>query len=158
MLHFALMFPERHRLAHFRVVGWAIGLAIALLYEIFLYTPAAYSRILTADMLYLAAVAGFFCLHMLLAYVRGNSPLVRQRVRVILVGALFGFGTPAVVLALAAVMAGDFTMNLAATTPFMFALALAYAIVQHDLFEIDAMVKRGAYYLALTGAVSGAYI
>ena len=34
---------------------------------------------------------------------------------------------------------------------------VAYAIVKHDLFELDAMVKRGAYYLLLTGAVGAAY-
>src|SRR5439155_1577431 len=46
----------------------------------------------------------------------------------------------------------------AAFTPFLFALSVAYAIVQHDLLEIDAMVKRGAYYLVLTGAVGSAYV
>ena len=39
----------------------------------------------------------------------------------------------------------------------LFPLAVAYAIVKHDLFEIDAMMKRGAYYLLLTGAVGVAY-
>jgi len=158
MLHFALVFPERHRWARLRVVGWVLALGIALAYEIFLYSPVVYSRILTTNMFYIAAVAAFFCGNLAVAYVRSGSQLVRQRVRVILVGALFGFVVPAVVLVFAAVTAGDASMNLAATTPFMFAVALAYAIVQHDLFEIDAMVKRGAYYLALTGAVSAAYL
>src|SRR5207245_818992 len=36
--------------------------------------------------------------------------------------------------------------------------ALAYAVMKHDLFEIDAMVKRGVYYLVLSGAVAAAYI
>jgi signal transduction histidine kinase len=49
-------------------------------------------------------------------------------------------------------------MNFAAFTPFLFALSLAYAIVKHDLLELDAMVKRGAYYLLLTGAVGAAYV
>jgi len=49
-------------------------------------------------------------------------------------------------------------MNLATFTPFLFALSLAYAIVKHDLLEIDAMVKRGAFYLLLTGAVGAAYM
>ncbi len=49
-------------------------------------------------------------------------------------------------------------MNVAAFTPFLFALSLAYAIVKHDLLEIDAMVKRGAYYLLLSGAVGAAYV
>ena len=158
MLHFALVFPERHRWARLRIGGWLLALAIAVAYEVFLYSPVVYSRVLTTNMLYIAVVAAFFCCNLAVAYVRSGSQLVRQRVRVILVGALFGFVVPAVVLIFAALMAGDASMNLAATTPFVFALALAYAIVQHDLFEIDAMVKRGAYYLALTGAVSAAYV
>ncbi len=158
MLHFALMFPERHRWARLRVVGWATALTIAVFYEVFLYSPAFYSRVLTTNMLYIAVVAAFFCLNLVAAYVRGESQLVRQRVRVIMVAALFGFAVPTVVLAFAAVLAGDVSMNMAATTPFVFGLGLAYAIVQHDLFEIDAMVKRGAYYLVLTGTVSVAYV
>jgi signal transduction histidine kinase len=49
-------------------------------------------------------------------------------------------------------------MNIAVFTPFLFVLCLAYAIVKHDLLEIDAMVKRGAYYLLLTGAVGLSYL
>src|SRR5262249_10591955 len=56
------------------------------------------------------------------------------------------------------VTGGGFAVNTAAFTGFLFALGLAYAIVKHDLFEIDAMVKRGAYYLLLTGAVGAAYM
>jgi len=158
MLHFALLFPERHRFARYGGLAWMLGLAIAVAYELFLYVPARYSLVLTTNMLYIAAVATFFCGNAVASYVRGASQLVRQRVRVIVVGAIFGFALPAVVLGLAATMAGDVSMNLAATTPFIFGVALAYAIVQHDLFEIDAMVKRGAYYLVLTGAVSTAYV
>jgi signal transduction histidine kinase len=158
MLHFALVFPEGHRWARLRIVGWMFAAAIAAAYEAFLYSPVVYSRVLTTNMFYIALVAAFFCGNLAVAYVRSGSQLVRQRVRVVLVGALFGFVVPAVVLIVAVLMAGDASMNFAATTPFMFALALAYAIVQHDLFEIDAMVKRGAYYLALTGAVSAAYL
>ena len=68
-------------------------------------------------------------------------------------GTLFGFALPAVILLASVFMGGGVAMNLAAVTPFLFALSLAYAVVKHDLFEIDAMVKRGAYYLLLTGAV-----
>src|SRR5206468_1530323 len=65
---------------------------------------------------------------------------------------------PSVVLVISAAVWGEVAMNTAAFTPFLFALSLAYAIVKHDLFEIDAMVKRGAYYLVLTGAVGAAYV
>src|SRR3989442_528097 len=48
--------------------------------------------------------------------------------------------------------------RIATVARFLFALSLAYAIVKHDLLEIDAMVKRGAYYLVLSGAVGAAYV
>jgi signal transduction histidine kinase len=158
MLHFGLVFPQRHRWARARFAGYALSSVIAVLYEVFLYSPSAYSRVLTTNMLFLGLVAVFFCLRLVESYVRSDSQLVRQRVRVILIGALFGFAVPAVVLTLGALVEGDISMNIAALTPFMFAVSLAYAVVKHDLFEIDAMVKRGAYYLVLTGMISLAYV
>jgi signal transduction histidine kinase len=158
MLHFGLVFPEEHRWARLRFVGYALSIVVALSYEVFLDSPADYSRILNGNMLYVGLVAVFFCSRLVQTYARSDSQLVRQRVRVILVGALFGFGVPAVVLTLGALMGGDISMNIAALTPFIFAVSLAYAVVQHDLFEIDAMVKRGAYYLVLTGMISLAYV
>jgi signal transduction histidine kinase len=158
MLHFGLVFPEEHRWSRFRFAGYALSAVIALSYELYLYSPADYSRILNGNMLYIGLVAVFFCSRLVGSWLRSDSQLVRQRVRVILLGALFGFGVPAVVLTLGALMEGDISMNIAALTPFIFALSLAYAVVQHDLFEIDAMVKRGAYYLVLTGMISLAYV
>jgi hypothetical protein len=149
MLHFGLVFPWRHRWARLRIVGWLIALAIAVAYELCLYSPIWYSRILTTNMLYLAAVAMFFCLNVVVAYLRSGSQLVRQRVRVVLVGALLGFVVPAVVLAFAAVMAGT-SMNSAATTPFVFGLAPRLRSLARPL-RIDAMVGSGAPHLVLTG-------
>jgi signal transduction histidine kinase len=158
MLHLGLLFPQPHPWAHMRFAGYLLSLAIAVPYQLMLYAPVEYSRILRTDMLYLGCVGIFFCSRLVLAYWRNDSQLARQRVRVITVGTLLGFALPALVLPLAAVMAGGVAKNTAAFTPFVFALALAYAIVKHDLFEIDAMVKRGAYYLVLTGAIGTAYV
>ena len=153
-----LLFPQAHALAHMRFAGYALSLALLVPYEVFLYHPAEYSRILNANMLYLGVVAIFFCARLVLEYWRSTSQLTRQRVRVITLGSLFGFALPALVLPLAAFMAGGVAMNTAALTPFVFAVALAYAVVKHDLFDIDAMVKRGAYYLVLTTAIGAAYV
>jgi signal transduction histidine kinase len=79
-------------------------------------------------------------------------------VRIVTLGALFGYALPGIVLVSSAFRGGDVAMNLASYTPFLLALSMGYAIVVHDLFEIDAMVKRGAYYLVLTGAVGAAYV
>jgi signal transduction histidine kinase len=157
-LHLALLFPQAHRLVHMRFAGYAASFAFLVPYEVFLYQPSEYSRILRGNMLYLGMVAIFFCARLVVEYWRSTSQLTRQRVRVIMLGSLFGFALPAVVLPLAALMAGGVAMNTAAFTPFVFGIALAYAVVKHDLFEIDAMVKRGAYYLVLTVAIGAAYV
>jgi len=157
-LHLAFVFPHVHRYAHMRFAGYALSLALVVPYELFLYEPAEYSRILTISMLYLGLVAIAFCARLVIAYLRGTSVLARQRVRVIMLGALAGFALPAAVLTMAGLMAGGVAMNTAALTPFVFSVALAYAVVKHDLFEIDAMVKRGAYYLVLTTAVGATYV
>ena len=158
LLHLFLLFPQAHPLAGWSAAGWAVSLAILVPYELFLYRPAVYSRMLYANVAYFALTAAFFGWRLASEYRRGRSQLARQRVRVITVGTLFGFALPGVILLASVLMTGGFAVNVAALTPFLFALSLAYAVVKQDLFELDAMVKRGAYYLLLTGAVGGAYV
>jgi signal transduction histidine kinase len=157
-LHLALVFPQPHRFARWRFAGYLLSLALTVPYQMFLYRPAAYSLCLTATMTYLGLVAILFCHHLVSEYWRGRSALARQRVRVTTLGTLLGFALPGAIVLLSAFRVGGVAMNLATLTPFLFALSLAYAVVKHDLFEIDAMVKRGAYYLLLTGAVGAAYV
>ncbi len=157
-LQMVMLFPQPHRFAGWRFAGYAVSAAIALAYELFLYRPSTFSTILMIDMLYLGGVGVFLGLRLIAEYWYGTSQLARQRVRVMTLGTLFGFGLPGLVLVVSAVVWGQVSMNIATFTPFLFALSIAYAIVKHDLLEIDAMVKRGAYYLLLTGAVGAAYM
>ena len=157
-LHFAFLFPQPHARVRWRFAGYGLALAILLLYETFLYQPTAYTRILYANMTYLGLVGIFFLGRLAFEYWRGRSPLARQRVRIIALGTVFGLTLPGAIVLSSALSGGEVAMNTAAFTPFLFALALAYAVVVQDLFEIDAMVKRGAYYLVLTGAVGAAYV
>jgi signal transduction histidine kinase len=156
--HVAMLFPQAHRRAGLRLAGYAVSLALLVPYEMFLYDPAGYSTVLVTDMFYFGLVAVFFGWRLVSEYRRGTSQLARQRVRVITLGTLFGFTIPGLFVLASALFGGGLAMNAGALTPFLFALSLAYAIVKHDLFEIDAMVKRGAYYLFLTGAVGAAYV
>jgi signal transduction histidine kinase len=157
-LHLLLLFPQPHRLARWAWAPYAISAAILVPYEIGLYTPGVYTLAHNACTLYLGVDAVLFGGRLVLEYVRGRSALARQRVRVMTLGTLFGFALPGVVLIASAAVGGGIAINIVALTGFLFALSLAYAIVKHDLFEIDAMVKRGAYYLLLTGAVGATYV
>jgi signal transduction histidine kinase len=158
LLQLALLFPDTHRHARWRLVGYPIALAILAVYEWSLYRPSIYSHVLTLNMFYLGLVGVFFTVRLVGSYRSRHSPLARQRVRVMTLGALFGLSLPLLIVLASAISGGGTAMNPAAMTIFLFLLALAYAVVKHDLFEIDAMVKRGAYYLFLTGAVGATYI
>jgi signal transduction histidine kinase len=158
VLQVVLLFPQPHALARWRWVGYLPALVIAGLYERFLYVPAAYSTILSSNMTYLGLVGVLFGVRLVREYWHGSSPLARQRIRIVTLGTLGGFSIPAGIV-LASVLTGSgYGINQGAFTQFLFSLSLAYAVVKHDLFEIDAMVKRGAYYLLLTGAVGATYV
>ena len=158
VLHLALLFPQPHPLARWRLAGYLPSLLIGALYERFLYEPAAYSTILYTNMTYLGLASVSFGARLLWEYWRGLSPLARQRVRVVMLGTLCGFSIPGAIVLISVLTGGGFAMNAGAFTQVLFPLSLAYAVMKHDLFEIDAMVKRGAYYLVLSGAVAAAYI
>lgn len=136
---------------------YGIGGALVGLYELALYTPAAYTFIHNVCM---AAVGlgglalSASCLH---GYVTSTSPLVRRRLSVLVFGIVCGFVLPAWVMLASVFEGGARAINLAVFTAFLFPLALAYAVVKHDLFEIDAMLRRGVSHLALTSIVLTLY-
>ncbi len=158
LLALALLFPQPHRLAGWRIAGYLPSLVVAVVYETFLYRPAIYSNVLRTNMTYLGLVGLFFGARLIGVYFRGASELARQRVRVVALGVVCGFSLPSSLVLGSVASGGGFAINLGVFPPVLFSISLAYALVKHDLFEMDAMVKRGAYYVVLTGAVAAAYV
>lgn len=156
--HLALLFPAPHRFARFAWVGYVAAVVLAGAYEWVAFDPPAYTLVHNIATFWLGCAAVFFGWRLVLEWWRGREGLARQRIRVMTLGTLFGFAFPGGVFLASALSGGGVPVNTGAFTGFLFAAALAYAIVKHDLFEIDAMVKRGAYYLLLTGAVGASYI
>ena len=159
VFQFALLFPQAHRLATWRFAGYVPAAVVLLLYQVFLYEPRVYSTLLKLNMALLGAACFVLAGRLVQEHrAAGSSELTRQRVRIVAIGVLLGLGLPGALVFVSAVFGGSVAVNLGAITPIVFALSVAYAIVKHDLFELDAMVKRGAYYLLLTGAVGAAYV
>jgi signal transduction histidine kinase len=158
VMQLALLFPRPSRFARWRLATLAPAAAILVLYQLFLYRPAMYSLVLYSNMACTGIAGLSFGGRLLYGYVRSPSHLDRQRIRMVTLGAVVGLAVPGAIVLLSAIMGGGYAMNLGAFTPFVFCLALAYAVVKHDLFEIEAMVKRSAYYLLLTCAVATAYL
>jgi signal transduction histidine kinase len=156
--HLGLLFPQPHRWARLAPAFYLLSLGLAVPYELLLYDPTAYTVVHNGSVLYLALAALFFAARLIGEYRRGRSALARQRIRVVTLGTLIGFAFPGILFIGSVFLGGGLSITPAALTGFLFALGLAYAVVKHDLFEIDAMVKRGAYYLLLTGGVGASYV
>lgn len=160
-VHLALVFPV-DRLRHFRKLllslPYLVAVTLGIAYEMFLYRPDVYSNIHTLCELY-AGVSGLPFLGSILwsAYTT-SSHLVRQRIRVIFLGFLGAFAVPSGLTLLSGLSGGDVSVNYSVFTIFLFPLSLGYAIVKHDLFEIDILLKRATYYLSLTALLTLTYV
>lgn len=160
-IHLALVFPM-DRLRRYRTLilalPYVIAAALGLAYELCLYRPSAYSLIHNLCMVYVGVGAVIFVGRIVQDYLSTTSPLIRQRIRVVLLGFLGGFALPAGLMFASGVTGGDIAVNYGAFSAFLFPLSLGYAVVKHDLFDIDALLKRGVYYLTLTVTLSGGYL
>lgn len=161
LIHVALVFPvDRSRRCCPRVVAlpYILALGLGLVYELYLYDPGMYSFVHNLCMIY-AGLGGVILLSSAIwAYVAPDSYLIRQKIRVTLVGFLSGFALPALLMLTSGLTGGEIAVNYAGFTAFLFPLSLGYAIVKHDLFEIDTFLKRGIYYLTLTTTLTLAYL
>lgn len=160
-LHLALVFPT-DRLRRFRRVWltapYIVAGVLATAYETFLYQPTLYSWIHNLCMLYVGVAGTALLCSVLWDYWTTDSYLTRQRIRVICLGFLGGYGVPVILMFTSGVTGGEVAVNYMAFTGFLFPLSIGYAIVKHDLFDIDALLKRAAYYLTLTAVLTILYI
>lgn len=161
LIHLALVFPvdrARHSWPRIVVLPYLIALSLGLVYQLYLYEPHTYSVVHNLCMIY-AGLGGVALLGSAIwAYVAPDSYLTRQKIRVILAGFLSGFALPALLMLTSGFTGGEIAVNYAGFTVFLFPLSLGYAIVKHDLFEIDALLKRGIYYLTLTTTLTLIYL
>jgi signal transduction histidine kinase len=156
-LHLVLTFPRPHRWVRWVAVPYLASLLVLSVYEAYLYTPPVYSRIIVLNYTCIGVAALLFLARQIAERVQSDSPLTRNRTWILMIGTVLGLALPGAYLAMSAATSADIPLNFAAFN-FLFPLCLAYAIIQHDLFEIDAMLKRAAYYLVLSGAVGAAYV
>ncbi len=161
LIHLALVFPT-DRLRRFRtpllLLPYAVALLLVLAYEWYLYLPSAYSMIHNLCMVHVGLGGLILFGAVAWDYFTTHSHLIRQRVRVLLLGFLGGYTLPGSVMLASGLTGGEVAVNYAGFTVFLFPLSIGYAIVKHDLFEIDALLKRGVFYLTLTATLTLAYI
>jgi signal transduction histidine kinase len=147
--HLALVFPTERVKRHRRWVLTAIYLAfvpMALLYELVLDLPAAYTTVhLLATATHGLGAAGIIGA-VTYDFFTSGSPLVRRRVGIVALGTLAAFSVPLLSMAASAFLGGTVPLNAGALTAVVFPLSIGYAIVKEDLLEIDVMLRRATSY------------
>jgi signal transduction histidine kinase len=160
LLHLMLVFPVLRlgRWRRFVLLGvYAAGLALVTVYQVFLYDAQIYSRVHNLCMTAVGFAGAGMIVSGIHAYATSASLLVRKRLGIVLLGIVSGFAIPAWLVTMSGFSGGEQPINLAAFTAFLFPLSLAYAVVKLDLFEIDAMLRRGINYLLLSGIIMVTY-
>jgi class 3 adenylate cyclase len=163
-LHLAQTFPERRpwSLRHPRLIWLAYG--VSALLAVLLQTRHA--GIPPSEMLMVPITAAVYWVSSLVVLIaalattalRGSTPLSRQRARVLLAGFALGQLAPVLGTTFEAVtgMAVPY-LNLLWKLNFLFPVAVAYAMVRYDLFDVRAVVRLGTIYGLVTGVVIAAY-
>lgn len=161
LMHLAAVFPvdrfHRRRLLLLSV-PYLIAAGLAIPYEFFLYRPAAYTMIHDLCMDYGGLGGATLLAAVTWDFFTSDSQLVRQRIRVLLLGFLCGFAFPGILMFYSGITGGQVPVNYAGFTVVLFPLSIGYAIVKHDLFEIDALVKRSVYYISISAILVVAYL
>ncbi len=164
-LHLGLVFPEEGPLIRrwpvLRSFPYLLALALAIVSELRLYDtgdPWAYIPTWRWSYVFLGLAAFVFFALMLYTQNRTLSGIVRQQVRIVLVGSLLSFLPMAVYMVLAGLAFNvPFLTTLYLPPLVIFPLFIAYAILRYKLLGMDLVISRGLAYTILVAGVAGAY-
>ena len=163
-IHLAFTFPERRSIlgCHPRAV-WLVYamsglLAVALQVRV-PRLPVAWTYVVPAIG---AAVWGLSLILLILALWRtsavGSTPLIRQRARVLAAGFAVGQLAPVLLTCAEAIFGVKVPyLNEVWRLNFVFPLAVAYAMVRYNLFDLRMVIRTGTVYAAVTGVGVLAY-
>ena len=159
-LHIALRFPRTRPI----VYRWKhlIGACYLLsaIFAVAIHVPMAPLRLAvpTLAAAYWAVALLLLTLALLDSARRGETALIRQRARVLAAGFLCG--------PLAPVVATAFEVVAGVPVPylehlwrlnFLFPVAVAYAMIRYDLFDLRSVIRTSTVYAAVTGVVVALY-
>ncbi|MBC7545348.1 MAG: PDZ domain-containing protein, partial [Candidatus Sericytochromatia bacterium] len=176
-LHLGLLFPEPRRFVRDRrwpiALVYGIGIAVCLVWQA-LYQPVglvsmgatAMDRFFTAyqTAMIWGGLGPFGMLILLFSGLRtASTPRTRVQAKVTLVGAMAAYlpmlllwMLPVFVLGISLDATGSLVL-LTAVCWLIFPVSIAYAIVRHQLFDIDVIIKLSMLYSTLILLLGGGY-
>jgi len=164
-VHFSFYFPEHRQFIKKRPnlqwIPWIIGLAIAIPLEI-RYPRSGFQIFFSLAQVYIIVAALIVISTVAHTFFRSRSVLARQRAKVVLTGAAFGFPIPAIAyfsqLILGSFLGVKIQTHLLTLPMIIFPASMAYAIAKHNLFDVDVYIKRTVGYAIITAIVVGGYL
>jgi class 3 adenylate cyclase len=163
-LHLAQTFPERRPWAvrHPRVIWLAYGasavFATLLRMHIPDHPPSELVIVPIASAVYWVSALLVLIAALSITAVRGTSALGRQRARVLLAGFTVGQLAPVMGTTLEAVTGMTVPyLNVLWKLNLLFPVAVTYAMIRYELFDVRAVVRVGSIYALVTGVVIVAY-
>ncbi len=148
---------QHRRHPRWRFAAYLPSAVIIGLYHFFFHRPPVYAGILLANLLYLGIVAVAFVVHA----ARANwhpSQMVRQRARVLTLGATLVGGPIAAILVYSVLESGGVAVNGAMLLASLLPPLAAYSLLKQDILEIGELARRSVYYVLITVAVTGACV
>jgi len=160
LVHLSLLFPERLSLAErhpWLPIAPYLASAGLIIPMQALYPRPAFMGPYRIAFTYLMLGATMTVVSSLIAYVKTDSVLARQRAKVVLFGAALAFPLPAWGHYLSLFAGVTIQINFLAIPIAIFPASIAYAIARHNLFDIDVYIKRAVGYGLMTALVGVAY-
>jgi diguanylate cyclase (GGDEF)-like protein len=160
-LRMSLDFPQRARFVGrhpwVRRIPYVLGGALGIAYQLALYHPRYYVSAHQAAIFALGGSLVVVVASQVWRFVRRSSFEARQRIKVLALGTACAL-IPPVGLMLGSVLSGGKTpQNMIAFTAFLFPLSVGYAVIRHDLLDVDVLIRRSLTYAVLTALVAGSY-
>jgi class 3 adenylate cyclase len=159
-LHLALIFPQRRTVARrYPRAVWAPYLASALVAALLLApgiqaSGRSLGLVAGAGAAYWGLALVLLVLALARTSLRGATPLVRARARVLTAAFAVGYLPPVLGTAVEAVFLVPVPlMDRAWKLNFVFPAAMAYALVRYNLFEFRTVLRLGTVYSVVTGLV-----
>ncbi len=164
-VHFSLYFPEPNKFAvkypSVQFIPYLVSLFLIMPTQLFY--PHERFEIFYSIAVYYSIIGTIMVLYPIVkAYLWSDSVLARQRAKVIFLGAAIAFPFP-VAAYLLQLLFGSFLglriqTNFLALPLIFFPASIGYAIVKHNLFDVDVYIKRAVGYAIMTAIIVCAYL
>ena len=94
----------------------------------------------------------------LTSYFKNSSNIVKQKSKIIFFGVTLAFLPTVLLFLLVQLTKVNFPMNLTVYFILSFPASMAYAIIRHNLFDADTLIRRTVGYAVVTAILVGSYV